>query len=221
MSFQMAGRRRGDKVGGKKGDPVRRKKKRKAFDNSDEACGMFGVHAGTLLRTPLGRTATVIGVKYSDPDKKLEPMLWVELPNGTKSPLDVMPGLPLGEQHVTVLSRFEHLARDVDGLCLDKGQLGGATKDLADIGCQETPGSFLGVAEKPIGSSFYDPPGDEDGENGAGAGRMVKLEEIREQVLGNKIPPPELGTTEAAEANEDPVVRDVAVDGDSDDEDRR
>jgi hypothetical protein len=201
------------------GAAPQRKKKRKAFDNSDEACGLFGVHAGSLVRTPLGRPATVIGVKYADPDKRLEPTLWVELPNGSRSPLDVMPGLPLTEQRVTPMSRFVHLARDVDGLGLDPGQLGGATTDIRDIGTADTPGSFLAVAEKPISAEYYEPPPSDSDEETRNVGGMATLESIREQVLGNTIPPPVPGTTESAAANADPVVRDVAVDRDSDAED--
>lgn len=67
----------------------------------------------------------------------------VELPNGTRSPLDVTPGVPLAEQGFTVMSAYSHLAVDVPSLSL------GGARDLPTSRMAE-----LSTPSKKLGSSL-------------------------------------------------------------------
>lgn len=58
---------------GKKGG---KKAKGPTYYVEDEHCIPFGFRANDIIKTPLGLTGTVIGVKYENPDDKATGRLW-------------------------------------------------------------------------------------------------------------------------------------------------
>jgi len=61
--------RMGKKKGGKKA-------KGPVYFVTDEHCSPFGFRANDIIKTPLGLTGTVIGVKYDAPDDRESGRLW-------------------------------------------------------------------------------------------------------------------------------------------------
>jgi len=68
-----------------------------------------------IVRTPVGLTGTVIGVKYDDPNNKETGRLWVEYFGGKRSPLEPRLGAGfIGTLGYRRAPEAEHIRRDVD-----------------------------------------------------------------------------------------------------------
>lgn len=88
------------------------KKKTKApeFETGDEDCMKFGLRAKDVVRTPLGLSAQVLGVKWEDVHKT-SGRLWVEYSNGLRAPLEPRTNIiPLGYKRS---SEAEAIWRDI------------------------------------------------------------------------------------------------------------
>mmetsp|Transcript_30571 Transcript_30571/g.72768 ORF Transcript_30571/g.72768 Transcript_30571/m.72768 type:complete len:312 (+) Transcript_30571:367-1302(+) len=96
---------------GKKG----KKKKGPAFYTAPEDTEPFGFKVNDIVRTPVGLTGTVIGVKYDDPNNKETGRLWVEYFGGKRSPLEPRLGAGfIGTLGYRRAPEAEHIRRDVD-----------------------------------------------------------------------------------------------------------
>lgn len=89
---------------GKKGPPLITK---------EEDLAPFGFKLNDIVRTPLGITGVVIGVKYEDPENKETGRVWVKYENGHEAPLEPK----LGAGFMTSLgyrkcSEADHIRRD-------------------------------------------------------------------------------------------------------------
>eukprot|EP00192_Tetraselmis_astigmatica_P025651 CAMPEP_0117683654 /NCGR_PEP_ID=MMETSP0804-20121206/20554_1 /TAXON_ID=1074897 /ORGANISM="Tetraselmis astigmatica, Strain CCMP880" /LENGTH=117 /DNA_ID=CAMNT_0005494339 /DNA_START=296 /DNA_END=646 /DNA_ORIENTATION=+ len=108
----MAPKKKGGKKGGKK-------KKGPAFYTAPEDTQPFGFLVHDIVRTPVGLTGTVIGVKYDDPENKETGRLWVEYPGGKQSPLEPRLGAGfIGTLGYRRAPEAEHIRRDVDAFNL-------------------------------------------------------------------------------------------------------
>eukprot|EP01025_Chloroclados_australasicus_P011709 TRINITY_DN15153_c0_g1_i1.p2 TRINITY_DN15153_c0_g1~~TRINITY_DN15153_c0_g1_i1.p2 ORF type:complete len:156 (+),score=23.70 TRINITY_DN15153_c0_g1_i1:285-752(+) len=101
---------------GKKGSKKGKKKKVPAFFTEEEDTLPFGFRVNDLVRTPFGTIATVLGVKYSDPETKEVGKLWVTYASGQQSPLE--PTNTAGPNGFSLAgyrrcSEAEHTERDV------------------------------------------------------------------------------------------------------------
>eukprot|EP00899_Mesostigma_viride_P003257 jgi/Mesvir1/12932/Mv05950-RA.1 len=105
----------------KDGSPKKaRKKKAPTFYTTDEDLAPFGVKMNDIVRTPLGLTGTVIGVKYADINDKGAGKLWLEYPDGLQAPLE--PSRSCG--NIAALgyllsSESDHIWRDVTKLRME------------------------------------------------------------------------------------------------------
>mmetsp|Transcript_31140 Transcript_31140/g.77505 ORF Transcript_31140/g.77505 Transcript_31140/m.77505 type:complete len:150 (-) Transcript_31140:192-641(-) len=70
---------------GKKGG---KKAKGPTYYVEDDHCLPFGFRANDIIKTPLGLTGTVIGVKYENPDLKETGRLWVLYDGGKEAPIE-------------------------------------------------------------------------------------------------------------------------------------
>lgn len=97
-----------------------KKKKGPPLCTTEEDTAPFGFKVGDIVRTPLGITGTVIGVKYEDPNQKESGRLWVKYENGHEAPLEPK----LGAGYMVALgyrrcSEADHIKRDVDNHTAD------------------------------------------------------------------------------------------------------
>ncbi len=171
--------------------------KKNKFDTSAAALGPFGVSVGLLLRTRLGSEVRVVGVKTDAASSALGalPRLWVEHKNGMVTPLDVTSSQPLAEQGVTILSDFSHLSVDVPVLPLREV----VTPRMSELPVSQAASALsLAQAVRDPPPPFTIPP-------------LPAVDELKQMVWENKLPPPQLGTTSAADANKDPVIQSVAT----------
>lgn len=76
---------------GKKGG---KKAKGPTYYVEDAHCIPFGFRANDIIKTPLGLTGTVIGVKYENPDDKTTGRLWVGTFTPPKPNLSAPPANP-------------------------------------------------------------------------------------------------------------------------------
>ncbi|GLC45026.1 hypothetical protein PLESTB_001460700 [Pleodorina starrii] len=81
---------------------------------AEEDLAAFGFKLSDIVRTPLGITATVIGVKYEAADDKSSGRVWVKYENGHEAPLE--PKLNAGFMSALgyrKCSEADHIRRDV------------------------------------------------------------------------------------------------------------
>mmetsp|Transcript_18659 Transcript_18659/g.52455 ORF Transcript_18659/g.52455 Transcript_18659/m.52455 type:complete len:143 (-) Transcript_18659:486-914(-) len=115
-----------------------KKKKPTIFEN-DADVAPFGFKMHDIVRTPLGITGTVIGVKYENLENKETGRVWVRYENGHEAPLEPK----LGAGFMTQLGyrrcpEADHIKRDVDEHALERSQLDEQRKIVAEIQyCQE------------------------------------------------------------------------------------
>lgn len=76
-----------------------------AIFTDDQDTAPFGVRVNEIVRTPLGVTGTVLGVKYSDADAKLDGRIWLRYKTGQECPLEL---------HAERCSDSDHIRRDID-----------------------------------------------------------------------------------------------------------
>lgn len=91
------------------------KKKGPTYYTTDEDMAPFGFKVNDIIRTPLGITGTVIGVKYENPEQKETGRVWVKYENDHEAPLEPK----LGAGYMSALgyrrcSEADHIRRDVD-----------------------------------------------------------------------------------------------------------
>uniref|UniRef100_A0A7S2QTP5 Uncharacterized protein n=1 Tax=Chlamydomonas chlamydogama TaxID=225041 RepID=A0A7S2QTP5_9CHLO len=91
------------------------KKKGPTYYTTDEDMAPFGFKLHDIVRTPLGITGTVIGVKYENPEQKETGRVWVKYENGHEAPLEPK----LGAGYMSALgyrrcSEADHIRRDVE-----------------------------------------------------------------------------------------------------------
>ncbi|PNW75125.1 hypothetical protein CHLRE_12g513650v5 [Chlamydomonas reinhardtii] len=94
--------------------PVKKGKKGPALITADEDIAAFGFKLHDIVRTPLGITAVVIGVKYESADDKQTGRIWVKYENGHEAPLE--PKLNAGFMSslgYRKCSEADHIRRDV------------------------------------------------------------------------------------------------------------
>lgn len=92
-----------------------KKKKAPAFYTAPEDTEPFGFRVHDIVRTPVGLTGTVIGVKYDDPERKETGRLWVEYPGGKQAPLEPRLGAGfIGTLGYRRAPEAEHIRRDVN-----------------------------------------------------------------------------------------------------------
>ncbi|KAG2491302.1 hypothetical protein HYH03_010308 [Edaphochlamys debaryana] len=93
---------------------VKKGKKGPPLVTADEDITAFGFKLHDIVRTPLGITATVIGVKYESADDKQTGRVWVKYENGHEAPLE--PKLNAGFMSALgyrKCSDADHIRRDV------------------------------------------------------------------------------------------------------------
>lgn len=96
-----------------------KKKKGPAFYTAPEDTEPFGFRVNDIVRTPVGLTGTVIGVKYDDPENKQTGRLWVEYTGGRQAPLEPRLGAGfIGTLGYRRAPEAEHIRRDVDAFNL-------------------------------------------------------------------------------------------------------
>mmetsp|Transcript_4094 Transcript_4094/g.10256 ORF Transcript_4094/g.10256 Transcript_4094/m.10256 type:complete len:147 (-) Transcript_4094:161-601(-) len=90
-------------------------KKKPAIYTEEEHLAPFGFKMLDIVRTPLGITGTVIGVKYENPDQKETARVWVKYENGHEAPLEPKLGAGFMSQlGYRRCSEADHIRRDVD-----------------------------------------------------------------------------------------------------------
>ncbi|KAJ9533150.1 hypothetical protein QJQ45_018248 [Haematococcus lacustris] len=90
-------------------------KKKPAIITNEADLVPFGFKMLDIVRTPLGITGTVIGVKYENVEQKLGGRVWVRYENGSEAPLE--PKLGAGVMSSLGYRRCSeavHIQRDVD-----------------------------------------------------------------------------------------------------------
>mmetsp|Transcript_9054 Transcript_9054/g.15756 ORF Transcript_9054/g.15756 Transcript_9054/m.15756 type:complete len:152 (-) Transcript_9054:554-1009(-) len=94
---------------------VKATKKKPAIFTSDEDLKPFGFKMSDIVRTPLGITGTVLGVKYENPEAKETGRVWVRYENGNEAPLEPKLGAGYMQQlGYRRCSEADHIRRDVD-----------------------------------------------------------------------------------------------------------
>lgn len=93
------------------------KAKKEAFKTEDEVLAPFGLKVKEIVRTPLGVTGEVLGVKLQDPADPQTARLWVRYSSGLEAPLEpqVSAGY-IGGLGYRKVSDADHVARDVHDL---------------------------------------------------------------------------------------------------------
>ncbi|GBF91142.1 hypothetical protein Rsub_04811 [Raphidocelis subcapitata] len=59
-----------------------------AYETSPEALAAFGFQVNELVRTPLGLSASVLGIRFEQPGDKDSARLWVRYSSGHEAPLE-------------------------------------------------------------------------------------------------------------------------------------
>lgn len=91
------------------------KKKGPTYYTTEADLEPFGFKLNDIIRTPLGVTGTVIGVKYENPEQKETGRVWVKYDNAHEAPLEPR----LGAGYMSALgyrrcSEADHIRRDVE-----------------------------------------------------------------------------------------------------------
>mmetsp|Transcript_31545 Transcript_31545/g.94075 ORF Transcript_31545/g.94075 Transcript_31545/m.94075 type:complete len:135 (-) Transcript_31545:768-1172(-) len=87
-----------------------------ALLTDDKDLAPFGVKLNDMVRTPLGVTGTIIGVKYESVSDKSSGRVWVAYSNGTEAPLE--PRLGPGDAGLAALGyarvqEADHIRRNL------------------------------------------------------------------------------------------------------------
>ncbi|KAG1679320.1 hypothetical protein FOA52_009352 [Chlamydomonas sp. UWO 241] len=91
------------------------KKKAPAFYCGAEDLEPFGFAMNDIIKTPLGVTGTVIGVKYESAEQKETGRVWVRYQNGHEAPLEPRLGAGLmSALGYRRCSEADHIRRDVE-----------------------------------------------------------------------------------------------------------
>uniref|UniRef100_A0A7S0V546 Uncharacterized protein n=1 Tax=Polytomella parva TaxID=51329 RepID=A0A7S0V546_9CHLO len=110
------------------------KKKGPTLITTPEDISSFGFQLNDIVRTPVGLTATVIGVKYDSPEAKETGRVWVKYENGHEAPLE--PRLGSGFMNQLGYRRCgeaDHIRRDVTQHALEMKKLDDERKVVEEI----------------------------------------------------------------------------------------
>jgi ATP-dependent RNA helicase DDX54/DBP10 len=81
-----------------------------AIFTAEEDTAPFGLRVNEIVRTPLGVTGTVLGIKYSDAESKADGKVWVRYGTGQECPLELH-AQAMGYERC---SDADHIRRDID-----------------------------------------------------------------------------------------------------------
>eukprot|EP00884_Botryococcus_braunii_P008111 jgi/Botrbrau1/17300/Bobra.0015s0056.2 len=100
--------------------PTSKKKVPQKYLTAPEHTEPFGFKAQDLIRTPLGVTVTVLGVRYDDTADASSARLWVKYQSGLEAPLEPR----VGVGHLAALgynscTPFDYIERDLKSLRMD------------------------------------------------------------------------------------------------------